>query len=53
MAYLRLGERETALRLLQEYESKLTSLFRKDCSAHFIESELSWSKNMQIKLKGM
>ncbi len=53
LAYLRLGERETALRLLQEYESKLISLFRKDYSAHFIESELSWSKNMQIKLKGM
>lgn len=53
VAYLRLDDKNTALRLLQEYESILTDMQQSDHSSYFIDTEISWCKNMQIKLNGM
>lgn len=53
VAYLRLDDKNTALRLLQEYESILTDMQQSDHSSYFIDTEISWCRNMQIKLNGM
>ena len=51
LACLRLGDRSTALRLLQEYDSILANV--SGCSvAGFLNAEMSWSRDMQIKLNG-
>lgn len=51
LAYLRLNDRATALRLLQEYDALLGNPSAwGDLS--WVGAELDWSRNMQIKLKG-
>ena len=51
LAYLRLNDRATALRLLQEYDALLRNPSGwGDLS--WVGVELDWSRNMQIKLKG-
>ena len=53
VAYLRLDDKNTALRLLQEYESILADMQQSNHSSYFIDTEISWCRNMQIKLNGM
>lgn len=51
LAYLRLGDKATARRLLQEYDAILRSV--PDCSvSNLVNSEMIWSRDMQIKLDG-
>ena len=50
LAYLRLNDRDTAFRLLQEYDSILANA---SCwSVNLLCSEMEWSRDMKIKLEG-